>query len=150
MLLQSCHIGVLRVFSFPLGLWNKLNSFNYFLEKCKSDIWYNWCSQRRLYRLCTYWFVRIEMCMLIIFMVHYSQPISLCSTKNWAGFFAGKPVSCTRWGCCYSSVTGLCLLNFKHPGLLLDALGEDLPIASAGESCHGPLHAKSQCNAASQ
>lgn len=73
MLLQSCHFGVLRVFSIPLGLWNKLKSFIYFSEKCKSDIYYNRYSHGRLYRLCTYWFVRIEMCVLIIFMVFYSQ-----------------------------------------------------------------------------
>lgn len=41
---------------------------------------------------------------------------------SWV-FFAGKPVSCTRWGCCYSSLAGLCLLSFKHPGWPLDALG---------------------------
>lgn len=86
MLLQSCHLGVLRVFSFPLGLLNKLKSFSYFSEKCKSGIWYNWCSQRRLYRLCAYWFVRIEMCVLIVFMFLYSQHIALCFTENWAGF----------------------------------------------------------------
>lgn len=145
MLLQSCHIGVLRVFSFPLGLWNKLNSFNYFLEKCKSDVWYNWCSQRRLCRLCTYWFVRIEICVLIIFMVRYSQPISLCFTKNWAGSFAAKPVLHK-----VRLLAGLSLLCFKHPGWPPDALGKDLPIPSAGDSCHGPLRAKSRCNATSQ
>lgn len=77
MLLQSCQLGVLRVFSFPLGLWNKLKSFSYFSEKCKSDIWYNWCSQRRLYRLCTYWFVRIEMCGLIVFMIPIPNTLPL-------------------------------------------------------------------------
>lgn len=140
MLLQSCHLGVLGVFSFPLGLWNKLKSFSYFSEKCKSDMWYNWCSQRRLYRLCTRWFIRIEMCVLIIFMVLYSQHITI---EKWAGFFAVVPVSCTRQGCCFSGVLSLCLLSFQHPGWALDALGEDFPIASVG----GPLDLllQSQC-----